>query len=248
MGKNQLHSLLAVEQDLVQQSNNVLSEASSFFVKKSDHFDGLKKVYVSKEEGDDEVPPEGKEVVSTVKEQLDYVAESFVKAIDATISKEQTNSSGNAKADLKIGENTFSLSATALLSLEKNLTKYRDLCKTIPTLDETKAWVKDTSTDREIKKTEKQLIYRTKKKRVPLVLYEATDRHPAQVQIQEIDAQVGQYEQTYYSGRIFSLDKSNLLAKIDSLLLDVKKAREEANQVEAIQVKIGRAIIEYFNS
>jgi hypothetical protein len=244
---NQLHQLLAVEQDLVTQSNNVLSEATSFMVKKSDHFDGIKKVYVSSVENDDLVPTEGKEVVSTVVEQLDYIANSFIKALDATVSKEQTNSSGEAKAELKVGDKSFTLSATSLLALEKNLGKYRDVCKVIPTLDETKVWSKDSSTDRQIMRTNSKITYRSMKKKVPLVLYPATDKHPAQVQVQEIDQQVGQYEETLYTGRITSLEKSRLLAKIDTLLLDVKKAREEANQVEAVQVKIGQAIIDYFN-
>jgi hypothetical protein len=244
---NQLHSLLCAEQDLVQQTNNVFSEATSFMVKKTDHFDGIKKIYVPKEEDTDMVPPEGREVISTVKEQLDYIATSFVKSLDATVSKEQTNSSGRAMADLKVGEKTFKLSATSLLALEKNLIKYRDLCKVLPVLDESKIWMKDESTNRDIKKTEKQVTYRSMKKKVPLLLSPATDKFQAQVQIQEIDSQCGQYEQTLYSGRIFSLAKSNLLAKIDDLLLAVKKAREEANQVEAEQMKIGQAIVDYFN-
>jgi hypothetical protein len=248
MSTNQLHSLLAVEQDLVQQNNNVFSEASSFFVKKSDHFDGIKKVYVSKEADSELVPPEGKEVISTVQEQLGYIAESFVKALDATVSKEQTNSSGNAKASLLIGTTEFSLSATSLLAMEKYLTKYRDLCKVIPSLDESKVWSKDDSTTRAIKKTDKQLTYRSMKRKVPLVLSQATEKFPAQVQIQEIDVQVGAYEQTLYSGRITSLEKSNLLAKIDSLLLAVKTAREEANQTEAVQIKIGQVIIDYLGA
>ena len=53
-------------------------EAMVTFVKRSDHFDGVSKVFVSSVEDAQAIPPEKKEIVTTVKEKLDYAKKDII--------------------------------------------------------------------------------------------------------------------------------------------------------------------------
>jgi hypothetical protein len=244
---NLLHQIIAVEKDLEQQARAIVEEATNIFNKKADHCDGIMKVYKSYDEAGEKLPPESKEVVTTVKEKLDYTKESLTKAINTTLAREETNGSGRAVAELVVGNTNFGkLSATSFIALERYLEKIRDEYKAIPTLDATKSWNKESSSGRNLYISQ-DTTYRTTRSNVPLVMAPATDKHPAQVQLVQKDSQVGEYHTTYFSGRITSLEKSLLLGKIDDLIIAVKKAREQANQVKVVEVDIGKKIFDFIN-
>ena len=248
MGK--LHQVLACEQDLVQQSRNILDvETKATFTKKQDHFDGLLKSYVSMVEGGDMVPPESKEIVTTVAEKLQYAKDSVIKALDATLSKEETNSSGIAKAPLVVNGTDFGVfSATSLIALEKVLVRIRDVYKEIPTTDPTRSWIKDRTQDRDIYVSPSETKYRGAKKMEVITKSAATDKFPAQTEMVSVDVQVGKYETVYSTGRLLPIEKSNLLSKIDAMILAVKSARQEANNVTAVDVKFGDKLFAFINS
>jgi hypothetical protein len=249
MGK--LFQVLAVEADLVQQSKNILDiEAKNTFTKKQDHFDGLLKNYVTSESDGEQIPSESKEVVTTVTEKLDYTKDAVIKAIDATLSKEETNSAAIAKADLTLDDGTKfgTLSATSLIALEKFLVRIRDVYKEIPTVDPARTWNKDVTSKRDLYIAPVETKFRSVKKQVVLVKSPATDKFPAQVELVQSDVQVGRYETTYITGRLQPIEKSNLLTKIDNLIMAVKKARQTANNVDAVDVKLGAKIFNYINS
>jgi hypothetical protein len=248
MEGNKLHQLLAVESDLAQQSRAIAEETVTTFTKKADHFDGLQKVYLPDDDAGEKIPPEIKEVVTTVQEKLDYSMKSMTKAINATLSKEETNSSGKARANLSVDGVEFgSLSATAFIALERYLEKIRDTYKNIPTLDPTTSWSKNDSTGKLLYESKEDVKYRYVKKIVPILLSPATDKHPAQVQTVTNDVQVGKYLTVYRSGRLSPTEKSNLLEKIDTLILAVKVAREKANQAEVINTDIGNKIFDFIH-
>ena len=243
-----LHALIAYEQDLAQQSKAIMEEADNTFLKKQDHFDGVQKVYNAFVDGGEKIPPEVKEVVTTVEDKLAYTQKAVIKAINATLSKEETNASGVAKASLIVdGINFGDFSATSFISLERSLNCIRNLYKSIPTLDPTKTWTKKDSTGRVLYETASEVKFRTNKKQIPLVLAPATDKFAAQVQIVTTDEQVGQYDTVYRSGRLTPLEKSNLLEKIDNLIIAVKKAREKANQADVVSVEVGGKIFDYIH-
>ena len=245
---NQLHQLLAVEPSLRNNAKNIFfEEAKTTLEKKQDHFDGLQKIYVAMEEGSDQIPPEMKEIVTTVADKINYAKEAVIKALDAEISKEETNASGTVKAELVIDGKSFELSATSLMVLERNLENIRGVYKVIPTLDPTKNWEKDTKAGDNLYKTDEEVKYRTAKKNMPLVLAPATDKHQAQVQIVTNDVQVGKYLTTYKSGRITPAQKSILLARIDELILAVKSAKAKANQAQVINKNIGEELFNFIN-
>jgi len=246
MSKSKLHEILAVENTTKKKAGIILAETKKTFQEKKDHFDGLERVYHPLDDNGDMIAPEVKELVTTVGEKLDYTKKTLVSSIDVTLAKEATNSSGIAKAELKIGDNTFGeLSATSLLALEQNLTQVRDLFKTIPTLDPTKVWVPADDRGEGIFRTNVEKKYRSVKKPTPMVMYEATKEHPAQVQILNEDVRVGHYEATYYSGRITPAKKAEILERVDTLISAVIKARCRANNVDVVDLKIGNKIFDY---
>ena len=244
-GKNQLHQLLAVENDRKIQANNIMEETIDTFSKKHEHFDGILKVYKSYNEADQQAPPEIKEIVTTVKQKLDYSQQSISKAIDAQISKEETNANGFVKSLLKVEDTSFGdLSATSLLALEQHIVKIRNMYKVIPTLDLTRKWeLKD-----DVYITDKEIRYRTEKKVERIVKYEATKEHPAQVDLVTLDKQVGEYETIYKSGKITPYQKAQLLERIDNLITAIKISRAKANEAEVKQMKLGDKIFQYINS
>jgi len=247
--KGQLHQLIACEPDLAQQSRNIIEETVNTFTKKADHFDGITKLYEAYDDKGEKIPPETKEVVTTVMDKLDYSSKAVIKAINATLSKEETNASGLARAKLVVAGFDFGeLAATSLISLERSLVAIRDEYKAAPTLDPTKAWTKSDSSGRVLSQTSEEVKFRSVKKRKALTLSPATDKFPAQVQLVDDEEQVGIYKTVYFSGRLTPLEKSVLLEKIDTLIIEVKKAREKANQAEIVNVEIGKKIFDYIHS
>jgi len=245
--KNQLHQLLAVETDRKNKANLIINEAVTLFIKKADHFDGLQKVYKSKDANGTQIPNETKGIVTTVKDKIDYITDPIAAGIDAQISKEQTNSSGNAVADLKIGDKTVKLSATSLLNLETWITKIRDLYKEIPTLDPTANWEKDEAAGVGFYKTSPDVKYRTEKQVKVITKAPATEKFAAQTELVSEDVQVGTYETVYKSGRISPAQKARIIERAEEFLDTVKQARALANQVEVIDTHIGKDIFAYIN-
>ena len=251
MAGNFLHQLLCVEADLVQQSRNILDvECKSTFTKKQDLFDGVLKNYISFDAAGEQIPPESKEIVTTVIEKLEYAQGAVIKAIDASISKEETNASGTAKAPLMLDDGTDfgTLSATSLIALEKYLVRIREVYKDIPTVDPARSWTKDSTQARAIYVAPVDTKFRSVKKLEVITKVAATDKFPAQTEMVQNDVQVGKYETTYTSGRLQPIEKSNLLSKIDTLIQAVKQARQAANQAQVINVKLGDKIFAYINS
>jgi len=250
MIKNPVHALLAVETDLKNVASKILLEAGATFSKKGEHFDGIKKIYINEDEsavGSNQ--GEIREVVTTVGKKINYAKTAVIAGLNAQLSKEQTNASGTVKSALVVGDVDFGeLSATALLSLEKEMVKIRKMYEAIPTLDPGKSWKRDEEKGKGMWKTDASETFRTGKKTRWITVSEATKEHPAQNKEVTEDVQVGRYMTHYESGKVTPLEKSNLLERIDAFILGVKKARSLANQVEVIDCKIGDKIFDYINS
>lgn len=246
--KNPIHALLAVEGDIKNVATKILNETMNTFSKRSEHFDGIKKAYVSEDEsavGTNNT--ELKEVVTTVAEKINYSAPAIAAGINIQLSKEQTNSSGEVEAELIVGDTNFGkLSATALLTLEKEMLKVRNMYLQIPTLDPAKTWSLDEVTGQW--KTPESTTFRTGKREEWITVAPATKEHPAQVKLVTKDVQVGKYLTSYMSGKITPTEKSILLERVDSIILAVKRARSLANQAEVVKSNVGTQIFDFINS
>jgi hypothetical protein len=84
-----------------------------------------------------------------------------------------------------------------------------------------------------------------KKIEKPLVLYDATKEHPAQVKLTTEDVISGYWRTTHLCGAMPKQDKAKLLVRILKLLDGVRKARELANEMTVTDVKVGEAIFDY---
>ncbi len=128
--------------------------------------------------------------------------------------------------------------------LEKQLTDIHTFVGNLPILDESENWTKDENSG--LYKTEATQTHRTKKVVKPIVLYQATEQHPAQTQLITEDVIAGFWNQVKQSGAIPKPVKQKLQEKTEALLRAVKEAREEANGFEEIAVpEIGSAIFNY---
>lgn len=160
-----------------------------------------------------------------------------------------TQDSGNTKAvsDVVLADGRVILKdvpVTSLLYLEKQLDDLKKFYATLPVLDVAKQWNKDES-NRVHKSVTKKT--RTKRKKVPLVLYEATDKHPAQTQLIEEDVIVGDYTSVETSGAITAAQRQQLLERVAQLRDAVVLARERANQTPVEQRKAGESLFKFLH-
>lgn len=243
---NKLHELLAIEQDRKNKANKTIGTCKNTLEQKPDAFDGMVKHYVSLEEDSELIPDETKEIVYTVKDFLAPHLEIVITAIDANISKEETNASNVAKAELIVdGTNFGTFSATALLALETHLNKLLEMYASIPVLDQTKKWNFDEQTG--VYKTDLEVKFRNIKRPKVVVKYEATEQHPAQTELLYLDYQIGKYETTYFSGKVTTVQKVKILKRLEALIEQVKIARSKANGAEVKNIQLGQQIVNFIH-
>jgi len=248
MGK--LHELLAVESDVKGLQKKINSETEKAFEDKNKYFEGKVKTYVAFDSNDKDCPEtEKKFPVYTVKEKIAYHLDHFQKLVDVIHQQETTNTL--AKADVILvdedgNEETLltNVPVVSLLNLERELGELRRVMGKTPTLDPAMNWDKDSSTENWFKTTP---ISRTRKRnqKKAIVLYPATDKHPAQTQLIDEDIPVGVFSEEFISSCITPTEKSSFLSKLDKLIVGVKKARARANQADASTDKIGLKITNF---
>jgi hypothetical protein len=132
---------------------------------------------------------------------------------------------------------------TYLLFLEKQLTDLHTFVKKLPVLDAAESWVQDASTDSW--RTDPVQTYRTK--RVPRnhVKAEATEKHPAQVEVYYEDVTIGYWTTVKFSGALPARRVNELLDRVERLQQAVKFAREEANGTQVADQQVGEAVFGY---
>ncbi len=73
----------------------------------------------------------------------------------------------------------------------------------------------------------------------------ATDKHPAQVAAVQDDVVVGYWTESKASAALPSARLTELTERVEKLQTAVKFAREEANNIEVNEQKIGDAVLGY---
>lgn len=246
----ELHELLAVEADKQALFKSRVDETVSIFSGKPDLFLGTEKHLESLSDELDENTLSGfdefHELTTTVKDKLRQTFEFVNEYVDVNLQKEVTNQT--AKADLVLDGITIAtgLPATFLLGLESKLKTIRVMFEAIPVLAPGIAWVPDPGKGADVFKTKNpQKKFKTAKTFKHKVLYEATDKHPAQIEKWEETVNVGMYVQTVWSGMITSAEKAIMLTKLDKLIQATKQARQRANCEEVQERKIGLELMNY---
>lgn len=132
---------------------------------------------------------------------------------------------------------------TYLLFLEKQLVDLHTFVKKLPVLDAAESWSFDDSTD--TWRTDPVRTIRTKKVPRNHVKAEATEKHPAQVEVYYEDIAVGYWTTVKFSGALPARRVNELVERVEKLQQAVKYAREEANGTEVTDRRVGDVVFRY---
>lgn len=238
-----LNQIIAIEKGIKSKTYGELTELNKA-AQKAELFYGFQKTYLPKDDAGESLPPEKKRVQFAANDVLRTVSRISSELMDVTARKDYTNCV--AKADVEVDGVKILTGAPVsyLLFMEKQLTDMRTFVGNLPVLDEGESWTRDPNSG--LFKTEPTQTHRTKKEQKPIVLYPATQEHPAQTQIITEDVIVGFWSQVRQSGAMPKPDKEKLAGRIDKLLRAVKEAREAANACDEVKTpEVGSAVFSY---
>lgn len=244
-----LHELLATEKNYTSQVNKLHLETLQKFDK--DHFfkGFIKTLKMLKDAPNNEqlelAGSENKELVTTVKQTLDYLLSFWVKSEDLQATKNVTNQSAIANVEVNGQVLLINLPVDELMGLEARLLELRKVFEKMPTLDAAKTWIPSSISDGAWEAPMLDVTVKTEKVVTPVVLYEATKEHPAQVKEVSKDEVVGTFTTKHFSGAATSLQKAQCLERLDLLLVEIKTARMRANTVQLQQTYVGRTIVDF---
>jgi len=226
-----LNQIIAVEKGVKSHAFSRLTDLNKI-VQKPDLFNGVTRSYQPRDENGERLPSERKHVQYNVSGILSDLRSFFGDYLDTTARKDWANTS--ARADIKIGDKTIiaGVPVTHLLFLEKQMTDLRTFVGNLPVLDDSEEWTADANSGQY--RTRATETIRTKKEQRPVVLYDATDKHPAQTQLITEDVAVGTWAATRISGAMPKPDKIKMVERIDRVIRAIKEAREEANGINEI--------------
>jgi hypothetical protein len=212
-------------------------------VAKMQPMSGISRTYQPRDDEGETLPPESTRLQVRVADILAGAATAVERQIDVVATMDEGNQV--AVADIKIDDQVLlsKVPVTTLLFLERKLDSVLDVIKRLPVLDASEQWVFDASQDAYA--TPPVQTVRTKKVPRNHVKAEATDKHPAQVELWYEDVTVGYWSTVKYSGAVTAKAKAEMLERAQKLAAAVKVAREEANSTEVPDRKIGTAIFDY---
>ncbi len=237
-----LNQILAIEKGI---KTRVYAEFTDLHqaTQKPALMNGFHKAYQPRDEEGETYPPENQKVQYNFQDVMERVGKALTELFDITATKDYANCS--ARADVVVDGKPLlrDVPATYLLFLEKQLGDLHTFIGKMAELDPGSDWNVDPGTG--LFKTEPSMTQRTKKVQRPIVLYDATEHHPAQTQLITEDVIAGTWVTVKHSGAIPAPRKKQLLTRIDTLSNAVKFAREQANATEAADKKHGREVFDY---
>ncbi|MET8215768.1 hypothetical protein [Streptomyces hirsutus] len=204
---------------------------------------GISRTYQPKDEEGEQLPPESTRVQVQGEDVLREMAASLTRLFDVTATKDWANCT--ARADVTVEGRTILADVPVgyLLFLEKQLTDLHAFVRKLPTLDAAESWSHDPSTD--WWKTDPVRTIRTKKVPRNHVKAEATEKHPAQVEVYYEDVPIGYWTTVKFSGALPARRVNELVERVEKLQQAVKFAREEANATEITDQRAGEAVFGY---
>jgi hypothetical protein len=239
----QLHQLLAVEAGAKKAADKALTDAYHA-IQRGAQLNGLARSYAPMNEDGEPLPDEYTLVQVKVPAIIESLKPALARLLDVTATKDVTNLTATANVVLEDGTVVLEeVPATFLLWLEKRVEDLSTFISKLPTLDPAKEWDYDANTGAYRAKAEQTI--RTKKVLRNHVKAEATDKHPAQVEVYTEDVPVGTWTKTEFSGAIPADDKAELVKRVSALADAVKMAREQANTQEVTDRKVGTDILDY---
>lgn len=210
---------------------------------KPELFNGLARNYQPLDDEGETQPPEYKTVQNNVMHFLREAASVFRELIDCIYVQDVNNCL--AVADIVVDGKTIAtkVPVTHLLFLEKQLVDLHTFVSKLPVLDPSDEWEFDTN--KNCFATKVVRTNRTKKVMRNHVKAEATDKHPAQVEVYTEDVKVGEWHTVKLSGAMQVKLKHEILERVVKLQEAVKFARETANNLDVKDVKISDQLLSY---
>lgn len=242
-----LNQILAVEKTAKSEGEKSLTLAYQNS-QKAPLLSGISRTYQPRDDEGDTLPPESENVVLNVESLLGSVSSGLQRLFDITLTKDAANR--EASADVVVdGEVVLSdVPVTYLLFLEKKLVDLKTFVSKLPVLDPAIRWHQDGTQEDGVWTSESVVTTKTKKIPRNHVLADATDKHPAQVQVYHEDVIVGDWTTVKFSGALQAHRRTELLNRVTRLSDAVKVARESANSIEVADRKAGEAIFGYLFS
>ncbi|GMU53948.1 MAG: hypothetical protein AMXMBFR33_30940 [Candidatus Xenobia bacterium] len=237
-----LCQILAIEKQV---KTKVNSEGSKLLnlSKKSELFFGRIREYIPVDADGEHFPSESQRVQQRAQDHLEQQFELFRELFDTVAAKDWANCS--AKADVKVGGRLLlaDVPVTYLLFLEKQFEDLKTTIAALPVLGQDHSWTLDSVQG--LFKTEEVVTSKTRVVKKPIVLAEATKEHPAQTALIDEPVVAGHWKTIFLSGALTPDRRKELLRRVDEALKAVKQAREEANSVQASEVKAGSALLDW---
>lgn len=247
--KTTLHELLAIENHLEGQSTKCRTQLTATFSGKRHLFEEKRKVFTPLAEGAAQESTIESTLQTTVTDELNWVAPFISKALDAALQIAEANTAARADIVLDSGVTLATgVPATALLELEKRMNEVKGLVDAIPTLDPAKGFIPAPTHAKGALVFEARAVRkpRTQKTKEVLELAPATDKHPRQVQVLDVDKVIGHVDEQEWSGLVTPSEKASILARVESLIRAIKAARSRANHVEVDRSRqYGDALLSY---
>lgn len=234
------HQVIALEKGVKSRVYAGITEANKQ-IQKADLFTGHSRKYTPKEEGGEQLPLDRKVVQVKAESVLQDVQRTLTELFDLTLTKDAGNQI--AVADLTVDGVVLlqNVPATYLIFLEKQLVDLRTLVGNLPVLDPAEEWKFDAAKDCWV--TDPADSVKTKKVPRNHVKSEATERHPAQVEMYHEDVPIGTWATVKMSGALPAARLRVLAERVEKLLKATKIAREAANSVEVTDRKAGDAVL-----
>ncbi|TYK53322.1 hypothetical protein FXF68_06325 [Actinomadura decatromicini] len=204
---------------------------------------GISRVYRPKDEEGETLPPESTKVQVKSEDALRDVSKTLTRLFDVVATKDWANREASADVVVDGRPILTGVPVTYLLFLEKQLNELHAVLDNLPVLDASESWTYDEGQD--VWRAAPVETSRTKKVPRAHVLYEATDKHPAQVETFTEDVIVGTWTKVAFSGALPARRLNELRDRVDRLLAAVKYAREEANTAEVDDRQVGDAVFGY---
>ena len=210
---------------------------------KSDLFDGISRTYEPNQEDGFEYPSESKELQLKAEDLLKQYSESIADLFNIAATQDWGNT--QAKANVVVGgvELLTDVPISYLLFLEKQLQDVKTFVLALPVQDLSESWVVDGQ--RDCFATEPRYTTKTKRVVKPVVLYEATKEHPAQVKEVSEDIPEGKWRTVKFTGAITRSRQNELVKRVDALSRAVIFARETANSIDVEKQNVSTPIFSY---
>lgn len=208
-------------------------------------FSGHERTYQPRADDGAPLPPESQKVQTSATELLAITRQLLTREWDVVRTLDEANA--GAFADVKVGGEVLleHVPVGHLLWLTRQLEQLHTLVAGLPELDAARSW--EPHVNGQFRAPAVQTV-KTKKTPYNHVLAEATQYHPAQVQIMSRDDVLGYWSTVPLSGAIDVARKQQLLDRVAELRDAVKMAREEANSALVTDKHEGDAVFNWLLS